>query len=134
MKDEPKESSAIRLKDAEEFLTSANVNLLSRRFKAAVDNAADAAIAANDAFTIRIIKKIATSDHSEAVRLHKDAGSRARESRPNWLSSLLDMRHIKAYKPVVVLKADAELALRYSEAFVGWVKKKLGEENRGRQD
>lgn len=133
MRDDPKESSAIRLKDAEEFLASANVNLLSGRFKAAVGNAADAAIAANDAFTICIIKKIATSDHSEAVRLHKDAGCRAHESRPNWLRSLLDMRHIKAYKPVVASKADAELALRYSEAFVGWVSEKIEEEKCRRQ-
>ena len=130
MRNEAKEHYVQRLADAEEFLESASVNFVDRRFKAAVDNAADAAIAANDAFTIWSIQKVATSDHLEAIKLHKEAGSRIHENKSFLLSSLLDMRHIKAYTPAVASKADAELALRYSEAFVGWVKEKI-EEDKG---
>lgn len=133
MRNEAKEHYVQRLADAEEFLESASVNFLDRRFKAAVDNAADAAIAANDAFTIKKIQKVATSDHLEAVKLHKAAGCGVGKNKSFLLSNLLDMRHVKAYRPVAASKADAALALRYSEAFVGWVKENIKEDKDGIQ-
>jgi len=133
MRYETEGSCTIRLKDAKEFLESARMNFQAGRFKASVDNAADSAIAANDAFTVHFIKMVATSDHSEAVKLHKEASCRLHESRPVLLDSLLDMRHLKTYKAVTASKADAALALRYAEAFVSWVNKKIEEEKRRRQ-
>ena len=125
MRIETKGKSPQRLSDSVEFLDSANANFFSGRYKAALGNAADAAIAANDAFTMWFIGKVATADHLEAVKLHKEAGCRLNENKSHILGTLLDMRHIKAYKPVAVSKSDAALALRYSEAFVDWVKEKL---------
>lgn len=128
MRIETKGKSPQRLSDSVEFLDSANANFFSGRYKAALGNAADAAIAANDAFTMWFIGKVATADHLEAVKLHKEAGCRLNENRAHILGTLLDMRYIKAYKAVAVSKAEAEAAVRQSNAFVGWVKEKIKED------
>ncbi|MCX6820529.1 MAG: hypothetical protein NT016_01085 [Candidatus Aenigmarchaeota archaeon] len=125
MRIETKDKSPQRLSDAVEFLDSANANFFSGRYKAALGNAADAAIAANDAFTMWFIGKVATADHLEAVKLHREAGCRLNENKSHVLGTLLDMRHIKAYKAVTVSKTEAEAAVRQSNAFVGWVKEKI---------
>lgn len=130
---ETKDKSPQRLSDAAEFLDSANANFFSGRYKAALGNAADAAIAANDAFTMWFIGKVATADHLEAVKLHKEAGCRLNENKSHVLDTLLDMRHIKAYKAVAVSKAEAEMTVRQSNAFVSWVNKKIEEEKCRRQ-
>lgn len=125
MRIESKENSVQRIKDALEFLESAKDNLDKGRFKASVDNAVDAVIAANDAFTISLIQQMPTSDHQEAVRLHKEAGKKISTNLSSILKELLDLRHQKTYRPVIVSKATAEEALRKSISFVRWVQERL---------
>lgn len=122
---EPKENSIQRIKDALEFLESAKDNLEKGRFKASVDNAVDAAIAANDAFTISLIQQMPTSDHQEAIRLHKEAGKKISANQSLVIKQLLDLRHQKTYRPVAVSKATAEDALGKSIMFVRWVQCQL---------
>lgn len=125
MRIEPKENAVQRIKDALEFLESAKDNLDKGRFKASVDNAVDSIIAANDAFTISLIQQIPTSDHQEAVRLHKEAGKKISANQSSTLKQLLDLRHQKTYRPVMVSKATAEETLRKSINFVRWVQEQL---------
>lgn len=122
MKKEPKESAAQRIKDSEEFLSSAKDNLEKNRFKVCVDNAVDAMIAANDAFTISMIEQLATSDHNEAIRLHIEAGKKRNANQSLLLKQMLDLRHKQTYRPVQVSKSTAENALRKSLTFVRWVR------------
>ena len=41
-----------------------------------VDHSIDAVIAANDAFTIFFMEQVASTDHKEAISLHKEAGKK----------------------------------------------------------
>jgi len=125
MKREPKENALQRIKDANEFLSSANDNLEKSRFKVCIDNAVDAMISANDAFTIGLIEQVATSDHREAVRLHVEAGRKINANQSSVLKQMLDLRHQKTYRPVSVSKNLAEETLRKATKFVRWIEGQL---------
>ena len=125
MKNENKLKSILRLKDADEFLTSSKDNLDSGRFKASLDHAIDAVIAANDAFTIHFVEQIASADHREAVALHKLAGQKISENKANDLLELLEERHRKTYRSVSVNRDLAELMLKKATRFLNWVKDKI---------
>jgi len=125
LRKESRGSALQRIKDADEFLESANDNLDKSRFKAATDNAADAVIAANDAFTIHMLEEVASSDHKEAIRLHIDAGRKVNANKADQLIALLNLRHQKTYRPVVVLLSTAQDAVLRAKRFVSWVKQFL---------
>lgn len=125
MKREPKENALQRIKDANEFLSSANDNFEKRRFKVCVDNAVDAMIAANDAFTIGLIEQLATRNHREAVRLHIEAGRKISANKSSLLKKMLDLRHKKTYRPVSVSKNLAEETLRKATKFVRWIEEQI---------
>jgi uncharacterized protein (UPF0332 family) len=125
MKREPKGNALQRIKDANEFLSSATDNLEKGKFKVCVDNAIDAMIAANDAFTIGLIEQLATSDHGEAIRLHVEAGRKINANQSSILKQMLDLRHQKTYRPVSVSKNLAEESLRKATKFVRWIEGRI---------
>ncbi len=125
MRRERKEGAVQRIIDSKEFLESANDNLEKQRFKVAADNAADATIAANDAFTIALIEEVASTDHQEAIRLHKDAGIKINENRAPLLGELLNMRHQLTYRPVAVSKSAAQTAVLRAKQFAEWVERAI---------
>lgn len=125
MKKEDKNNAIIRIKDAEEFLESAKINLEQRRFKASLDHSVDATIAANDAFTIYFIEEVASTDHLEAIRLHKLAGQKINENKASKIASFLEERHKRTYRCASVTKNLAEGYLQEAEKFIRWVKEKI---------
>jgi len=125
MRQEPKENAKQRIRDAEEFLESAVENLRQERFKASLDNAVNAAIAANDAFTIWLVQQVGSTDHREALRVHVLAGKKISENKSSILKRLLDLRHNMTYRAVRVPKGLAEETLRDASYFVNWVKEKM---------
>jgi len=60
------------IKKADEFLSSAQDNLIKRRFNAAGFEATQAIINANDALTIYFLEQRASKNHREAIKLHLD--------------------------------------------------------------
>lgn len=125
MKAEDKNNYSIRLDDASEFLETAEDAFSKGRFKAAVMNAGDAAIAANDAFTIYLLGQKASRDHMEAFSLHKLAGEKISENKGDILRSLLEHRHADGYRCTFVSKAIAEKAVKDAVKFVAWVQSKI---------
>ncbi|MEK6841379.1 MAG: HEPN domain-containing protein [Nanoarchaeota archaeon] len=125
MKKEDKLKATIRLKDADEFLASSKDNLNLGRFKASLDHAIDAVIAANDAFTIYLIEQVASANHHEAITLHKLAGQKISENKANEIAELLEERHRKTYRTVSVNRDLAELIFKRAKRFLDWVKNKI---------
>ena len=125
MKEEDKSGAFARLRDAEEFISSAKDNLNVNRFKASLDHAIDTVIAANDAFTIYFIGQVASIDHHEAIKLHKLAGQKISENRANEIATLLEERHRKTYRTYPVTKNLAEITLKKAERFLDWIKIKI---------
>ena len=122
---EDKFKAQLRLKDADEYIQSAKENLEKQRTKACLDHAIDAVIAANDAFTIFMIEEIASTDHREAIALHKEAGKKISENKSSDLALLLEERHRKSYRPVTVTSQLAEIDLNKAIKFVEWVRSKI---------
>lgn len=114
-----------RLRDAKEFLESAFDNLNKNRFKAALIDAGDCVIASNDAFTIFMIEERASTDHAEAIAVHKKAGQKISENKVNILKTILDLRHKQGYRSVEVGKRIATRTVRDTEKFLKWVDEKL---------
>ena len=125
MKEVSRKGAEQRMKDMLEFLESAKDNLKKQRFKVCVDNAVDAVIAANDAFTIFLLGQVATGDHQEAVRIHREAGRKIGGNQYFLLQHLLEERHKKTYRAVSVSKKDAEEILEKSIKFMSFVQKNI---------
>lgn len=125
MKKEDKFKAKIRLSDAEEFIRSAKDNLEKGRYKASLDHSIDAVIAANDAFTIFFIEQIPSTDHKEAISLHKEAGKKINENKASEIALLLEERHRRTYRSVPVANDLAEITLKKSQRFLEWVKSKI---------
>lgn len=125
MKHEDKSKALIRLSDAEEFIRSAEDNLEKGRYKASLDHSVDAAIAANDAFTIFFIGQVASADHKEAISLHKEAGKKISENKADNIALLLEERHRRSYRCVPVTKNLAEIDLKKATRFLDWVRSKI---------
>lgn len=125
MIEESKENAKFRLKDATEFLQSAKRNMEDGRYKSALLDSGDAAIAANDALTIFLLGKVGSRDHQEAVMLHKEVGRLLNENKSELLQNLISERHKKGYRVFTVSKALAEADMRDAFKFVNWVVEKL---------
>ncbi len=119
---EKKENAEIRLEDSYEFIASAKDNLSKERFKASIDHSVDACIAANDAFTIKHLEKIASKSHYEAIDLHRDVSKKFGEDKCNLLRFLLNTRHTFTYRAVKADKKQAEENFKKSVEFISWVK------------
>ena len=125
MKAESKDRAKIRIKDADECIASAKENIERERFKASLDHSIDATIAANDAFTIHFIEQVASTDHREAIQLHKLAGQKISENKASEIALLLEERHRKSYRCVPVTRNLAEITLKKASRFLDWVKIKI---------
>jgi len=125
MMEESRDNAKFRLKDAIEFLESAKSNLGEARYKSALLDSGDAAIAANDALTIFLLGKVGSRDHQEALLLHKEAGIILNENKSEILQNLISERHKKGYRVFVVSKALAESDVRNAFKFVNWAVEKL---------
>jgi len=117
-----KGNAKTRLEDALEFIESAKENLREKRFKASIDHSITSCIAANDAFTISHLEKIANISHYEALDLHRDAAKKFGENKLHILRLLLNERHRITYRPVKTNKHESELNLKRAVDFITWVK------------
>lgn len=125
MQFERKENAKIRLKDALEFIESSKDNLRNNRFKASIDHSITACIAANDAFTINHLEKIANISHYEALDLHKEASQKFNENKTTILRKLLNERHKMTYRPVKANKDMSETNLKNAIIFIEWIKEHI---------
>lgn len=125
MKIEDKRNYKIRLYDALDFLEIAKEAFKKNKFKVALMNAGDVAIAANDAFTIYFIEQKASLDHREAFKLHKQAGQKISENKINLLKSLIEHRHTEGYRCTSVSKNLAKEMIDNAIKFVSWVQSKI---------
>lgn len=117
-----KGTAKTRLEDAFEFLESAKGNLNEKRFKASIDHSIASCIAANDAFTISHLEKIANISHYEALDLHRDAAKKFRENKVHILRLLLNERHRITYRPIKTNEHEAKSNLKRAIDFVTWIK------------
>ena len=120
-----KENSSIRIEDSLEFLDSAKDNLLKSRFKATIDHSITACIAANDAFTISLLGKIANMSHYEAIDLHQDAALSLKENKKILLKELLNERHKITYRPIKATECMAKLNLKKANEFIAWIRQNI---------
>ena len=125
MKSEEKRDYRIRLDDALDFLEIAKSAFERDKFKVALMNAGDAAIAANDAFTIYFIEQKASLDHREAFSLHKLAGQKINENKIDLLKSLIEHRHAEGYRCTAVSKNLAKEMIDNAVKFISWVQGKI---------
>ncbi|MBS3163713.1 hypothetical protein J4427_03440 [Candidatus Woesearchaeota archaeon] len=125
MQFEKKENARIRLEDSTEFIESSKANLKDNRFKASIDHSIASCIAANDAFTIQHLEKIASMSHYEAIDLHKEASKKFKEDKSEILRTLLNERHKMTYRPVKATKEIAELDLTNAINFIEWIKEHM---------
>lgn len=125
MKLEDKKNYKIRLDDALDFLDTAKEAFEKNKFKVCLMNAGDAAIAANDAFTIYFIEQKASLDHREAFKLHTQAGQKINENNINLLKSLIEHRHAEGYRCTTVSKNLAKEMINNAIKFISWVQDKI---------
>lgn len=112
------------LRQAEEFLSSAQDNLQQRRLNVAGFNATQSIINANDALTIYFLERRASADHREAIRLHIDVIRTIKDdAQRGVLKRSLDMRSTAGYLGKTISEKDAMRLIRYAVSFVRWVKK-----------
>jgi len=117
------------LRKSDDFLEEARDAFVKARFDVAALNAAQSAINANDALTLRFLGKRATRDHKEALKLNKQVVTELNESegRP-LLRELLDAKRIYGYSAKNCSKREAERLLRNAQKFNSWVRKLLRKE------
>ncbi|MFQ6127785.1 MAG: HEPN domain-containing protein [Thermoplasmata archaeon] len=112
------------LRQAEEFLSSAQDNLQLERFNVAGFNAIQSTINANDALTIYFLERRASANHREAIRLHIDVIKVIKDdAQRDKLKKSLDMRSTAGYLGKPISEKDARKLVRYAAAFTKWVKR-----------
>jgi len=115
------------LDQATEFLESAQMCLNEGRFNAATFIAIQAMINANDALTIHVLEKRASSHHGEATELHELATRPKGDPKmKNHLKDALKLRANAGYIGDSVSKKGAKKALSSASAYVSWVKDRTG--------
>ncbi|MCK4444712.1 MAG: HEPN domain-containing protein [Thermoplasmata archaeon] len=111
------------LRQAEEFLGSAQDDLQQKRFNVAGFDAIQSIMNANDALTIFFLEMKASRNHREAIRLHRDVAKTTKNgSKREILRKSLDMRSKTGYLGKPISRKDARKLVRYAESFLGWVK------------
>ncbi|PKK85507.1 MAG: hypothetical protein CVT48_05145 [Thermoplasmata archaeon HGW-Thermoplasmata-1] len=122
-----KRSDAPRyIRQAEEFIASAQDNLEKERFNAAGFEATQSMINANDALTSHFLGKRASADHREAIRLHIDVVKVLNDSDyRKSLKDALEMRSEFGYLGKQMVEKDARRLIVSSIKFIAWVKNKI---------
>ncbi len=119
-----KEESLDYIKKAEEFLSSAQENLIKGRDNAAGFDATQSIINANDALTIFFLEKRASAEHREAVRLHIDVVRNINDNTGRTIiKNALDMRSAAGYLGKSIAKKEAEILVKSAIKFIEWAKK-----------
>jgi HEPN domain-containing protein len=114
------------LKQADEFLASAQENLVKGRFNAAGFNAIQAIVNANDALTIYFLERRASKDHREAVKLHVDVVKIINDSScRSIIKNALDARSAVGYLGKPTSKKEAEKLVRPAIKFIEWVRRHI---------
>ncbi|MEW5759722.1 MAG: hypothetical protein AB1779_03030 [Candidatus Thermoplasmatota archaeon] len=117
----PREYAKDFLKKAKKFLEIAKRTVEDYPEEGAF-NAIQASINANDALTIWVLGKKASTDHGEAIFLHKEASSKIGESKIDLLTSELELRSATGYDIKKISKHDDCVVLvKKAERFVRWV-------------
>ncbi len=126
VRDVNKSDAARYVKQAEEFLASAQDCAEKRRHNAAGFNATQAVINANDALTIYFLGKRASADHREAIRLHVDVVRIISDgSCRDIVKDALEMRSEFGYLGMEAKEKDARKWILSAIKFVSWVKSKI---------
>ena len=113
----------IFMKKSEEFLDMAKDAFLKEKYDVSVFLCGQAVINANDALTLKFLKKRGGWSHDEALELHKkvvmiindDTGRR-------YLKELIDARRVYGYTQKTCSKTEAERFLRDANKFLSWVR------------
>lgn len=114
------------LRQAREFLDSAEESMMAGRYNVAAFIAIQSIINSNDAFTIYVLGFRASMDHRECLKLHSDAASIIKDpSQKESLRLALDMRSHAGYMGETISKKDAEWLLRKAVIFHEWTRSKL---------
>lgn len=112
------------LNQADEFLKSAEQNLMSQRYNAAGFSAIQSMINANDALTIYFLERRASKDHREAIKFHIDAVKIINDgSQRNRLKEAMDLRSYVGYMGTPISKKDAGNLVKSAKRFISWVRK-----------
>lgn len=112
------------LKKAEEFLSSAQDNMINGRPNVAGFDATQAIINANDALTIYFLEKRASTDHREAIKLHVDVIRITSDSScRSIIKNALEMRSSAGYLGESLTYNKAATLVRSAIKFVEWVKR-----------
>lgn len=111
------------LKKAEEFISSAQDNIIKNRFNVAGFEATQSIINANDALTVFFLEKRASAEHREAVKLHIDVVRAISDGTGRTIiKNALDMRSAAGYLGESLSKGDAENLVKSAIKFIEWVK------------
>lgn len=111
------------LKKSTEFLEEAKDSLVKERFNAAAFLAAQSAINANDALTLKFLSKRATKDHKDALKLNKQVVTKLNDSKGrSYLRELLDAIRIYGYSEKRCSKSEATRLIKNAQKFESWVR------------
>jgi len=114
------------LKQAEEFLASAQDNLNKNRFNAGGFDAIQAMININDALTIHYLGQRASRDHREAIRLHIDVTRIIHENKfAEKFKKVLDRRSNIGYLGKKIREKEATKLIEMAYQFLEWTKQKI---------
>ena len=125
-RDYSKDSARSFIEKSKRFLEIAKQTLDKFPGEAAF-NSIQATINANDALTVFVLEKRASTDHREAILLHKEAASKIGDSsKLSTLSEELDSRSVTGYDVKRPLKKDeCAMLVKRAERFVNWVESKI---------
>jgi len=113
---------------SQQFLETAQDAFDNEQWNSVGLTAVHAAISANDAITVYIMKKRSVSEkHSDAAELLSECFKRDAESRKfsKHLLWLIGRKNLVEYESRLFYKKEAEEALKHAERFLNWAKIKL---------
>ena len=111
---------------SEEFLAAALECAEKGRYNAAGLNAIHSVINANDAFTVFFLQKRASTDHAEAIKLHKDtvkAVGGLKSSVQLKITESLGMKSHAGYEGSKLTKTKTDKLIKNAINVLAWVNK-----------
>lgn len=126
VREELRKDTSNFMRQAGEFLASAEDNIAKGRYNAAGFDAIQSIVNSNDALTIYYLGVRGSRDHKEAYRLHVDVVRILNDaSCRDILKQSLDMRPVAGYLGKDLSEADANMLVRNALKYIVWVKSKL---------
>jgi len=119
-----KSESSSYLMLADEFLELSKNGFEKKFYNASGFNAIQATINANDALCIYFLKRRASADHREAIKLHVDVVRTINDSSQRQrISYVLEKRSEVGYLGKPISESTAEKLLKDAIIFIEWTKK-----------